>query len=94
LKFEAEGLEFSKILRSLEQLILTVNGWNQRENRLRESLQTFITLQKARAVYHWEVEADTKLYPDSYLGNSLCTSGCKPNLEKNLFFLASHAPRN
>ena len=26
LKFEAEGLEFAKILRSLEQLILTVNG--------------------------------------------------------------------
>ena len=59
---------------------------DQRENRLRESLQTFIALHKARAVYHWEVGADTKLYPDSALGNSLCTSGCKPNLEKKSCF--------
>ena len=28
LKFEAEGREFEKILRSLEQLILTVKGQN------------------------------------------------------------------
>ena len=53
------------------------NGLNQRENRLRESLQTFITLHKARAVYHWEVAADTKLFQDSSLGNSACTSRCR-----------------
>ena len=35
---------------------------------------TNITLHKARAVYHWEVGADTKLYPDSDLGNSLGTA--------------------
>jgi len=68
--------------------ILTSSNYDctQRENRLRESLQTFITLHKARAVYHWEVGADTKLYPDSALGNSLCTSGRKPNLEKKISF--------
>ena len=50
---------------------------DKRENRLRESLQTFITLHKARAVYHWEVGADAKLYPDSALGNSLKTGYLK-----------------
>ena len=49
----------------------------QRGNRLRESLPTFITLHKARAVYHWEVVADTKLFQDSSLGNSVCTSRCR-----------------
>ena len=34
-------------------------------------------------VPNWEVGADTKLDPDSALGNSLC--GCKPNLENPLF---------
>ena len=47
--------------------------YRQRGNRLRESLPTFITLHKARAVYHWEVVADTKLFQDSSLGNSVCT---------------------
>ena len=28
LKFEAEGQEFAKLLRSLEQFIQTVKGWN------------------------------------------------------------------
>ena len=46
-------------------------GWKQRENRLRDSLGKFINLHKARAAYHWEVRADTKLYPDLALGNSL-----------------------
>ena len=33
-----------------------------------------------------EVVVETKPYPDSALGNSLCTSGCKPKSEKKLFF--------
>ena len=45
---------------SFSDLTLVAFIYTQRENRLRESLQTFITLHKARAVYHWEVGADTK----------------------------------
>ena len=52
----------------------SAKGPNQRGNRIRESLPTFITLHKARALYHWEVAADTKLFQDSSLGNSVCTS--------------------
>jgi hypothetical protein len=63
-----------------------IQSLNQRENRLRDSLGKFITLHKARAVYYWEVGADTKLYPDLALGNSLCLCGCKPKSEKPLFF--------
>ena len=40
-------------------------------------LAKFITLHKARAVYHWEVVADTKLFKDSSLGNYVCTSRCR-----------------
>ena len=40
-------------------------------------LPTFITLHKARAVYHWEVVTDTKLFQDSSLGNAVCRSGCR-----------------
>ena len=58
----------------------------QRENRLRDSLGKFIPLHKARAVYCWEVGADTKLYPDLALGNSLCLCECKPKSEKKIFF--------
>ena len=63
-----------------------IQSLNQRENRLRDSLGKFITLHKARAVYYWEVGADTKLYPDLALGNSLCTIGFKQKSEKKLFF--------
>ena len=38
---------------------------------------TFITLHKARALYHWEVAADTKLFQDSSLRNAVCSSGCR-----------------
>jgi hypothetical protein len=58
----------------------------QRENRLRDSLGKFISLHKARAAYCWEVGADTKLYPDLALGNSLCLCRCKPKSEKKIFF--------
>ena len=34
LKFEAEGREFSKILRSLEQFIQTVNGQNSKNRTI------------------------------------------------------------
>ena len=57
----------------------------QRENRLRDFLGKFVTLHKVRVVYHWEVGADTKLYPDLALGNSPCTCGFKPKSEKPLF---------
>ena len=61
-------------------------GCKQRENRLRDSLGKFIALHKARALYHWEVGADTKLYPDLAPGNLLCSSGFKPKSENPLFF--------
>ena len=38
-KFEAEGREFAKILRSLEQFIQTVKGQNNFRNRI----HTFLT---------------------------------------------------
>ena len=61
-----------------KKLFININDTlTQRGNRLRESLPTFITLHKARAVYHWEVVADTKLFQDSSLGNSVCTSRCR-----------------
>ena len=71
--------------------------FSQRENRLRESLQTFITLHKARVVqctYYISLEAgvETKLYPDSAFGNSLSTSDCKPKSEKSLFFSGPPMP--
>ena len=34
LKFEAEGQEFAKIVRSLEQFVRTVNGQNNFGNRM------------------------------------------------------------
>ena len=52
--------------------IISPDTFIQRGNRPRESLPTFITLHKARAVYHWEVVADTKLFQDSSLVNSVC----------------------
>jgi hypothetical protein len=61
-------------------------GSTQRENSLRDCLGKFITLHKAREVYHWEVGADTKLYTYLALRNSLCTSRFKPKSEKPLFF--------
>ena len=61
-----------------------MNQCMQREHRLRESLQTFITLHKARAVYYWEVVADTKLFQDSSLGNSVCSSRCHSMLRQDL----------
>jgi hypothetical protein len=74
------------------------NEKNQRGNRLREPLSTFITLHKARVLYHWEVAANTKLLKDSSLGNAVCSSGCRTKNtqtnKKTLFFLASHAPKN
>ena len=33
-----------------------------------------------------EVEDETKLFPDSAFGNSLCNSACKPKSENPLFF--------
>ena len=60
-----------------QHFLALFDTFTQRENRLRESLPTFITLHKARAVYHWEVVADTKLFQDSSLGNSVCTSRCR-----------------
>ena len=65
--------------------VLHLFEYGQRENRLRESLGTFITLYKARTVY-LEVGDETKLFPVSAFGNSLCTSPCKPKAEKILFF--------
>ena len=41
LKFEAEGREFSKFLRSLEQFIQTVKGQN---NFLKQNILTFLPL--------------------------------------------------
>jgi hypothetical protein len=75
-----------KICRPFQDLLNKSNLRMQRGNRLRESLPTFITLHKARAVYHWEVVADTKLFQDSSLENSVCTSRCRTKLEKTLFF--------
>ena len=42
-----------------------------------------------------KVAEETKLFPDSAFGNSLCTRAYKPKSEKPFFFfLASHTPRN
>jgi hypothetical protein len=59
----------------------------QRENILRESLEKFITLHKVKYSISLEVGLETKLFPDSALGNYLCTSGYKTKSEKkNSFF--------
>ena len=63
------------------------NEKNQRGNRLREPLSTFITLHKARVLYHREVAANTKLLKDSSLGNAVSVVDAEQKKKKN-------APKN
>ena len=63
------------------------NEKNQRGNRLREPLSTFITLHKARVLHHWEVVANTKLLKDSSLGNAVSVVDAEQKKKKN-------APKN
>ena len=41
---------------------------------------------QSKSSMSWQVGAESKLFPDSALGNSLCTSGYKTKSEKPLFF--------
>ena len=55
----------------------------QRENRV---LMNIYYSPQNKSSISLEVRLETKLYPDSGLGNSLCTSECKPKSEKKTLF--------
>ena len=60
---------------------------NQRENRLRESLGTFITFYKARTVYLWRLEMKQNFSQIQLLEILyVLFSACKQKSEKPLFF--------
>ena len=74
--------------------VLHLFEYGQRENRLRESLGTFITLYKARTVYLWRLEMKQNFSQIQLLEILyVLFSACKQKSEKNPpFFLAFHAP--
>ena len=73
--------------------ITTLKYTLKRENRLRASLEKFITLHKARVVYH-RGRGRNKISNQIWLLEIICTSvdASQNQKEKNSFFLASHAP--
>jgi hypothetical protein len=68
---------------------------NPKRKQTKRVLGKIYYSQQSKDSISLEVAVETKLFPDSNLGNSLCNSGNKTKSEKTtFFFLASHAPRN
>ena len=65
---------------------------DQRENRLKRVLRNIYYSPQSKDSISLEVAVETKLFPDSALGNSLCNSGYKTKSEKNLFFPGLTSP--
>ena len=69
---------------------------DQRENRLKRVLRKiYYYSPQSKDSISLEVAVETKLFPDSALGNSLCNSGYKTKSETPLFFpgLPCYHPR-
>ena len=58
---------------------------DQRENRLKRVLRKIYYSPQSKDSISLEVAVETKFFPDSALGNSLCNSGYKTKSEKNFF---------
>ena len=69
-----------------------MDNCGKRENRLRESLQTFIALHNARAVYLWRLEYKQNFTQIQLLEILYVLVNANQNQKKTLFI--SHAPRN
>ena len=57
-----------------------------KRKQTKRALRHFYYSPQSKNSISLEVGDETKKFPDSAIGNSLCTSECKPKSEKPLFF--------